>query len=186
MKNIILLATLFTLATNTAFADDIYGKDGQRFIKVTEYTSDGQHKDYVGFALCANKSDTVCDQIGRRKYYSKAALASLRNSEKKDVAFAVLADVGVVIVAVYGGAFVGGVVAAGAGTATMVGASAGATLGTAGAATIITYAEAINPAEQYRQVEMLSSDIVNDKDVVINRDIDKIAHTLRSVLENLD
>lgn len=180
MKKIIL--SLMVLAQlSQVHAMDVFGR-GDRFIKVTEYS-----KDSVGFELCYKKRPNVCQRIGAQKYYAKADLNALRNSEKADVVLAGLADIGILAVGLYGGAILGvaGSAAVGAESA-MLGASVGAVGGTTGSVISITKLDAINPVEQYRQVEMLSQDVINDKTVIKDRDILKIAHSLRTVLSNLE
>ena len=176
------LLSLSLIAPQLAAAKDIFGR-GEKFIKITE---DGPQNAFIRFELCYLKKPDFCTQIGSRYFYSKTELVNLRNSEKKDIALAALADVGIVVVAVYGGAVAGAVLAAGGGVAPMVGASAGVVLGTAGSAAIINGLNSVNPVEQYRQVVILQDDVIEDKKVVIDRDIDKIAHTLNTVLSNLD
>lgn len=181
MKKMIL--SLMVLAQlSQANAMDVFGR-GDRFIKVTEYS-----KDYVGFELCFKKRPNVCERIGAKKYYAKADLNDLRNSEKADVVLAGLADIGILAVGLYGGAILGvaGTAVVGAESGAMLGASVGAIGGTTGSAIAITKLDAINPVEQYRQVEMLSKDVINDKTVTKDRDILKIAHSLRTVLSNLE
>jgi hypothetical protein len=177
----IALLTLSLIAPHFAVADDIYGH-GNQYIRVTEI---GSKKSFVKFELCLLDNSKPCELIGGRAY-SKVELTKLRNSEKKDVALAVLADVGLVIVAVYGGAFVGAVASSSVAVAPMVGVSAGVTGGSIGSGYAIATVDAINPAEQYRQVDMLSSEVINDLKVVRDRDIEDIVHTLKVVLSNLD
>jgi len=186
MKNMIL--TLMVLAQlSQAHAKDIFGQ-GDRFIKVTEYTTNGKTRDYVGFELCYKAHTNVCERIGKNKYYAKADLNDLRNSEKADVVLAALADVGILAVGLYGGALVGaaGTAAIGVESGAMLGVSAGAIGGTTGSVISITKFDAINPVEQYRQVDILSQDVINDRKVTKDRNILKVAHTLRTVLSNLE
>lgn len=183
MKKSILIgmASLLTVSSTWASTNDIRGR-GDKYIKVTEL----HNGEFVSFELCSLKRKNTCFQIGSRKMYSKAELQKLRRSEGKDVVLSILADVGIGVIAIYGGALAGAVIVSAGGGAAMVGASGGAVLGTAGTAALGINVDALNPAEQYRQVKVISDDVINDKDVVMERNVDDIAHTLRAVLSNLD
>ena len=189
LKKMLVMVMIFAHVFQAqAAAMDIYGdEESLKFIKVTEYTSNGKTKDYVGFELCSKAHTDQCEQIGSKKYYSKAKLAKLRKAERADVLYAVLADVGVVLVGLYGGGITGaiGLSAAMGEAGTMLGVSVGSLSGIGGAIVVTKYVDAVNPFEQGRQVKVLADDILNDKDVSMDRQIEDIAHTLRTVLSNL-
>ncbi len=181
----VLLLSLFQAQAKSL---DIYGEENSTyFIKVTEYTSDGKNKDYVGFEICSIESNSMCEVIGNKKFYSKVKLAKLRNEEKADVLYAVLADMGIGLVGLYGGGILGaGVLSTALGSSgTMLGVSVGSLSGIGGAIVITKYVDAVNPFEQGRQVRILSSSILDDIDISFDRKVEDIAQTLRTVLSNL-
>lgn len=181
MKAILALVMILTSFQIKASPSDVYGR-GDKFIKVTN----SKNGEAVSFELCKISKPNSCLQIGNRKMYSKLELEKLRRSEGKDIVLAVLADVGIGIVAFYGGALAGGVLVASAGGIASVGVAGGALAG-AGVTTALTMnVDAINPAEQYRQTRMLKDDVIDDQTVRIDRSIDDIARTLQTVLNNLD
>lgn len=96
MKTYILALTL--MISNAAFSYDIHGQ-GNYFIKITELNA----RQDVRFELCLTRDANACRQIGKSASYSKARLHQLRNSEKKDVALAALADIGILGLAVFTG-----------------------------------------------------------------------------------
>lgn len=181
MKVILSLIMIITSLQVKALPSDVYGR-GDKFIKVTNSKSG----DAVSFELCKIAKPNSCLQIGNRKIYSKVELEKLRRSEGKDIVLAVLADVGIGVVALYGGALAGGILVASAGGIASVGVAGGAIAGTGVATALTINVDAINPAEQYRQTRMLKDDVIDDQTVRIDRSIDDIAHTLQTVLNNLD
>ncbi len=164
-----------------ASPSDIYGR-GDKFIKVTSYENGAS----VGFELCKIAKPSNCFQIGNRKMYTKVELEKLRRSEGKDIVLSVLADVGIGIVAVYGGALAGGVLVSAAGGITSVGVAGGVITGSTLTTALAMNVDSINPAEQYRQTRMLKDDVISDQTVRIDRSVDDIARTLQTVLNNLD
>lgn len=181
MKSLLILSLFVASFQIQAAPFDVYGR-GTKFIKVTTY---GKGK-YVGFELCKIQNIKSCDPIGSRKMYSKVELENLRQSEGKDVVLAVLADVGIGVALFYGGAIAGATIAASSGGIASVGAAGGALTGAGATAALGINVDAVNPAEQYRQGRMLRGDVLSDTEVRIDRQIEDIAHTLRTVLSNLD
>jgi hypothetical protein len=181
MKTLLILSMIVASFQFNASAFDVYGR-GTKFIKVTTYNK-GQ---LVGFELCQITHIKSCTRIGSRQMYSKVELENLRRSEGKDVVLAVLADVGIGVVLFYGGALAGGAIVASAGGIAPVGVAAGALTGAGTTTALAIHIDAINPAEQYRQTRMLRQDVISDETVRIDRNIDDIAHTLRTVLSHFD
>lgn len=180
MKLMLVVLGLWTCSLpSLAKAFDLFGQ-GTHYIKITQY-----HKNkYVGFELCHKQNLSDCNQIGSKKMYAKTQLENLRSSEKKDIVLSVLGDIGLVVVGAYGGGFVGAM-AIGGGELAMLGASIGFLSGTAGSVILINIKDSLNPAEQYRQVQILNPEVLNDKRVDLDRNIFDMAHTLSTVLSNL-
>lgn len=195
MKKIIILSFFIV---QKLMAMDIIDQNG-KYIKITE-SSD---KKSVHFDLCLDQSEAKCLPIGNRYFYKKSDLKSLRNSEKIDIVTSSIGDVGLVVGAIITGGVLGGLVGGTVVTeAVTVGmaaqqataasyvitygmAGAGSVVGGVGAIKLSSKWSAINPMEQYRQVQVLSEDIINDKFVPSDRKIEDVAVTLNTVLSNL-
>ncbi len=161
-----------------AFAIDVFGTDAY-FIKVTESTN----LKYVKFEFC-NYHEQQCSSIGSNIFYSKEKLRKLKESEKWDVLKASAADVAIVIASIFtggGAAYAIATTDAGMIYGTLI---VGTTSGVA-APFIIRQFDSNNPYGQYKQLETLNDDVLNDNKVVVNYDVVTFANRLGTVLDNL-
>ncbi len=186
MKKLATLS-LTLLMTNTLLAKpmDVFGK-GDRFIKITR----DSEKKQVGFQLCLKTNTAICQKIGKKNFYAIDDLIALRNSEKWDVVKAAGSDVAVIIVGAFAGFALGFSAAGGAGvaatsTAGLYTIPGGILLGIAGGITLSAAIDAINPYEQYKQLETLEDEVLNDTDIFTETDSTKFANRLEAVLDNL-
>lgn len=187
MKNFIMLSLItIILGGKSTFAsvDDVVGNDNF-YVKITE----SEDQTAVSFALCDKKSPQICQQIGKKKFYYKEEILAQRNYEKWHILYAVIADVGVIAASAVGGGYVVGNIAflitgsAPAGAAyALLGILGGGVTGVILDFTINT----LNPYDQYKQLQTIESDVLNDKDVKIKTSTKTFARRLETVLNNLE
>ena len=153
---------LTSLLTTHAFAGyfDVHGQ-GKTFVKVTV----SEDKQSVSFKECLKTERESCVRIGALESYDIEQLKDLRGSEKWDVLKAGAADVAALIIAVGGGALIGGAIFASGGLASLGAPIIGMGIGAGGAITLSIAVDALNPVEQYRQLETLEDDVITDIDV---------------------
>lgn len=178
------------IASSLSPADVVPGKfvHGETYVRVTKLPNDR-----IKFEKCVKGyGQSTCEQLGKKASYSKKELEKQRSIENWQITGAAVADVGVVLVAIFGGAAVGSVGgAAMAGTANgavAAGGSAGLLLGGAagavGGVVANTVVDALNPIEQTRQAKTLNSEVLNDETVVV-KDVDNFVERLELVLNKI-
>ncbi len=113
-------------------------------------------------------------------------MARLKKSEKWDWLKAVGVDAGLLVAGYVGGIFAGAYLFANAGmVASMWGPFGIAFLADGAAITASVKIDQINPYEQVMQLQTLEADVLNDKKIVKNYDMEKFAERLEAVLDNL-
>lgn len=177
---------IFLILFNMAYSKptNVYGS-GDKFVDVTIDESRGE----VYFKLCLKKDKSVCERIGNQNYYRISRITNRRNTEKWQVAGALVADVGIILVGI-GGGFVGGILAYATGaltTATYTTAGViGSGVATTGGVLAINMVDALNPYEQYKQLETITDEVINDVDVFTETDSVTFAKRLAAVLDSLE
>lgn len=181
MKILFLLATLSFSYLSQARPDDVYGTSNY-YVKVTENDS----REMVRFELCHLRNLKPCEQIGSRKFYDKDKLIELRGSEKWDVLSSLIADVVVIAgLGLGGGALACSLTTSGTAAATIYGTIAGVAGGSSIGTIATVVVDALNPAEQYAQLETLEKNVLNDKEINLDYDAQVFAKRLAAVLDNL-
>ncbi len=181
MKKIALLLGVL-LFSNHLNAVDVFGTSAY-FVKVSENST----KTMVKFELCSLINQNSCNAIGNKNFYSKKKLQNLRNSEKWDVLTSTAADIAIIL----GTAFTGGalayttLVASATDGAIIYGTMGGTIAGGTVGGMVPAIADALNPYEQYKQLETLDSEVLNDKKVVLNYSVEDFAKRLGAVLDNI-
>lgn len=178
-----LFFVLSVLVSVNAQAMDVFGTDN-KFIQVTE----NQNKTLVKFELCS-LINQECKLIGKG-FYAKKDLIELQASEEWDWLKVLALDAGIIVGSAFSGgtlfyATIGTASSAGVGTTLLGTFLASAAGGTAGAI-LPAVVDALNPYEQYKQVETLDADVLNDKKVIVDFDVATFAKRLAAVLDNLD
>jgi hypothetical protein len=200
MKKLITVAMSAFLAFN-GFASTLDVKPirglraGDAYVRVTKLENNR-----IKFEKCVSGLESKsCENLGRKSSYTIKELQSQRSEEQREVAYAVGADVGLVIAAavggVYAGAALGGTIismapaALGVNLTFLVGTGSMAT-GIAsletGTAVLIAKADVLNPLEQSRQAKTLNEDVINDNDVQIAKaDMNDFIERLDLVLSKI-
>ena len=181
MKKIIIFATFTILLIFSALAKDIIPESGtalgSRYVKVT--LSEGER---ISFEDCiSGYEETRCKFLGRKKDYSLDEVNDQKMIERLQVAGSIVTDATLGVIAYFSGGFAGmALVVANPSTACMVGSLAGV----GGAGILAQKIDVLNPAEQYRQAETISSDVVADHLVKV-KDINAFIKRLDLVLSKL-
>lgn len=185
--SLILAAALGFGSFQSAFAKDVIGS-GSHYVRVTN--QDGM----VMFEECFKGSKPECIRtLGPKTWYSLEELNSQRAIESWQGYGSIVADFGIVVAAIAGGAVIGGAIAssATAGSSVLGGVFAsvgggilGAGAGGVGGMAIIKTVQVLNPYEQFRQASAISSDVINDHPVE-NSNMSKYIERLTLVLEKL-
>ncbi len=178
-----LIFTLLMFSFSNAFAapDNVYGK-GDKYIKVSLNTE----KTAVKFELYSKKEKKKLKTIGEEnRYYEISTLERMRGNEKWHVFFSSVATVATVA-ATAGGSGLGYLIAVGGiEQATSFAFYAFAAGGAFGGGKIVQAVNSINPYEQYKQLEVISEEVVNGSEVHTKTDIVKFAKRLHTLLEKL-
>lgn len=174
MKKALSFILILSLS-QSIFAFDVKGQ--RQTIVITNHPI---KKDYIKIEHCLlNKDKTIvegsCDQIGSKPYYSKESLKDLRVDEYVEASLKTLADIGIVIGMIYGGAALGAAAAGSSvfATGTVIGdifggfvlGTGGAVAGGGGGVAITTLTKKLNPVRQFKQAAVLSDDLINDVDI---------------------
>ena len=185
MKKLIMTATLTILFTLPALAKDIIPESGtapgSRYVKVT--LIEGERISFEDCILGSSSSsnETRCKFLGRKKDYSLDEVNGQKMIERLQVAGSIVTDATLGVIAYFSGGFAGmALVVANPSTACMVGSLAGV----GGAGILADKIDVLNPAEQYRQAETISSDVVADHLVKV-KDINAFIKRLDLVLSKL-
>jgi hypothetical protein len=144
---------------------------GDAYVKITNLENKR-----VKFEKCiSGLEDTGCLNLGKKTSYSLDEIRAQRTQENLEIAYASLADIGVITAASFGGAYVGSLLGMIGNTGIVsgtLGAMGGATIGVVvlDTAAVISIANlnALNPIEQARQAKALNENIITDKDVTID------------------
>jgi hypothetical protein len=117
-----------------------------------------------------------------------ATYKTQRKKEKREIAYSILADIGVGAATVFTGGAAGYAVGA-AGVATdatiIYGTLAGAAVGGVSTVYATNAVDVLNPAEQYRQSRVLRTDVITDQNVLVDQDMRVYARSLHTVLKKL-
>ncbi len=196
MKKITMMISLFvfgfvTLVENSyAKGNDVFPierKRGDLYVRVTKTL-----ENRVKFEKCnLGYEATTCAPIGNKRSYSFDDLTDQRYIEQAQVAGSVIGDALVVLGAVY---LTGAAAAAGSAIEFVEGAgtiNASLLTGTTGglvsggiATASLANLDSLNPAEQYRQSEVLSENVILDKPVTVE-DMNGFISRLELVLSKL-
>jgi hypothetical protein len=129
-----------------------------------------------------------CEPVGDPQGYSFEELKVQRLQEWGQMVGAGVADVGLVFVAVKGSVFIGGAgaTAAGleAGGVLSVSIVAGL-LGGVGSITIPRWIRVLDPRKHYREARVIREDVIMDREVKVDRSIEKIREQLLAALHGI-
>ncbi len=179
-----LIATILFSSVGFSAPENVYGT-GDTFIDVILSES----RDEVSFKECSVPDPTVCKRIGNQDSYVISELVSQRNIEKWQVAGSVVADVALILTAGVGGLTaslfaINTTVATGSSAAAAI--YTGVGLGVGAASIAVTVVDALNPYEQYKQVETIQDKVLKDEKVFIKGKVSTFAKRLASVLEKIE
>jgi len=184
--SLILAAALGLSSFQGAFAMDVTG-NGTHYVRVTNENG------MVKFEECFKGAKPECFRtLGPKTWYSLEELNSQHASETWQMYGSIVADAGILLVCVAGGAVIGGSIASavagssglGGVLASVGGGVLGAGAGSKGGLAIVKTVQVLNPYEQFRQASAISGDVINDRPVE-NADMNKYIERLTLVLEKL-
>jgi len=179
-----LIATILFSSIGFSAPENVYGS-GDTFIDVILSES----RDEVSFKECSVVDPTDCKRIGNQDSYIISELVSQRNIEKWQVAGSAVADVALILTAGIGGLTaslfaINTTVVTGSSGAMAV--YTGVGLGVGAASVAVTVVDALNPYEQYKQVETVSDKVLKDENVFIKGKASTFAQRLATVLEKIE
>jgi hypothetical protein len=134
-------------------------------------------KETIQFQICIES--LPCRALAKGRWFTRAELDSQKMTEAFQIFFSALGDVGVIAVPA-----VLGMVAGRTLTESFFGLIGGTAAG-GFSLVFLTAVDALNPAEQYRQMSLISSDVLDDVDETFSGSIFDIEERLEKVLASV-